>query len=390
MFAAQRLAGWLTLIASPTLPPARSNVRLYSSSGTAYPEGEIPGVDVNFDPRTFAGAQQVAPGSLAKDATTGAAAVEASTLSEIDQVLATFDFTLSTDDEVEVAEAAIFRCLKREAGALSSSFLTAGLARRCVLQHTRMSEALAALLSGKVHVTLSGSLEYSAAGGSRAETATAEESLRDTMARRLSTPDARRAVVSDLLKVLVVDPAADGLLQPFLFFKGFHALANYRVANSLWLDGGAASQGAALMLQSRGAELFAVDIHPAATIGNGVMLDHATGVVIGSTAVVGSDVYMLHGVTLGATGKPTGGKKRHPTVGSRVVLGAGCTVLGDIEVGDSCTVGALAIVTKDVEAGATVIGVNKVVGLKEKSDVAEKAGKKVADDYTWYYEDFAI
>ena len=392
-----RLAGWVSLFASAPLrqPPTRPNIRLSGSSGTDFPEGEIPGVDVNFDPRTFAGAQQVSPGSLAKDSTTGTATVEAeakSAMSEVESIIASFDFKTSSDAEVEVAEAAIFRCLKREAGALSGSMLTAGLARSCVLQHTRLSDALASLLSGKVHENLPGSLGYSTAGGTRAETATAEEALRDTMARRLAEADVRRAIVSDLLKVVVVDPAADGLLQPFLFFKGFHALGVHRVAHSLWLDGTAGAQGAALMLQSRAAELFSVDIHPAATIGNGVMLDHATGVVIGSTAIVGSDVYMLHGVTLGATGKPTGGRKRHPTVGSRVVLGAGCTVLGDIAVGDGCTVGALAIVTKGVEAGLTVIGVNKQIGQVEQqavSDKAEKAGEQ-ADEYTWYYEDFAI
>jgi len=182
--------------------------------------------------------------------------------------------------------------------------------------------------------------------------------------------------------VLVVDPAADGVLQPLLFFKGFHALTTYRVAHALWIKGTAASRGAALLLQSRAAELFAVDIHPAAQIGNGVMLDHATGIVIGATAILGSDVYMLHGVTLGATGKPTGGRKRHPTIGSRVVLGAGSTVLGDIRVGDGCTVGALAIVTKDVDDGSTVIGVNKIASRPAvPTTEADRS-----DDYTWYYD----
>jgi serine O-acetyltransferase len=152
----------------------------------------------------------------------------------------------------------------------------------------------------------------------------------------------------------------------------------------MWSEGGAANQGAALMLQSRISELFGVDIHPGAVIGNGVMLDHATGIVIGSTAIVGSDVYMLHGVTLGATGKPTGGKKRHPTIGSRVILGAGCTVLGDVTVADGSTVGALGIVTKDVPEGSTVIGVNKIVSRPEPATAETPAAKQ--DDYTWYYD----
>ena len=111
-------------------------------------------------------------------------------------------------------------------------------------------------------------------------------------------------------------------------------------------------------------------------------VDHATGVVIGSTAIVGSDVYMLHGVTLGATGKPTGGKKRHPTVGSRVVLGAGSTVLGNIAIGSDCTVGAAAIVTKDAPDGTTVVGINKVVS---RADVPKEDAAK-SDDYTWYFD----
>ena len=123
-----------------------------------------------------------------------------------------------------------------------------------------------------------------------------------------------------------------------------------------------------------------------ATIGNGVMLDHASGIVIGSTAIVGSDVYMLHGVTLGATGKPTFGAKRHPTIGSCVVIGAGATVLGDVMVGNGCTVGAAAIVTKSVPDGSTVIGVNKLVSkpdTKVKSEDDEQAEEE--DAYTWFF-----
>merc|ERR1712079_782525 len=98
---------------------------------------------------------------------------------------------------------------------------------------------------------------------------------------------------------------------------------------------------AALHLQSRVSELFGVDIHPAATIGSGVMLDHASGVVIGATCVLGNDIYILHSVTLGSTGKPVSkGLKRHPTIGSHCTLGAGCTVLGNVSVGDGATVGA--------------------------------------------------
>ena len=368
MSASAGLGGVLPLPGAPRC----NGVQCSQSYLAQFPEG----FDPNYfpaDARTFAGAA-----AATAAATATASGAEPSTL---EKLLATFDFDTSSDSEVEILEEAVFKSLRKEAGELTGSWLTAGLVRTTILAQPSLGDSLAALLSGKLHEQLPGSLQYTSSGGSRADSATAEEALRDTMARIYSTPEVRRAVVSDLCKVLVVDPAADGLLQPFLFFKGFHALATHRVAHSLWRDGSAASQGAALLLQSRSSELFALDLHPGATIGNGVMFDHATGIVVGSTAIIGSDVYMLHGVTLGATGKPTGGAKRHPTVGSRVVLGAGSTVLGDIRVGDDCTVGAAAIVTKGVPDGNTVIGVNKIV---ERAALPAKEAKE-ADDYTWFY-----
>ena len=357
--------------AAPRVPRAHLAMESYAAS---FPDG----YDMNYfpeDARTFKGAAAAASAS----STTVAPEKEG----ELNELLGSFDFDKSTDEEVTRIEAVVFKNLREEASELSSSWLTQGLVHQSVLTHDTLPEALAALLSGKLRTNLYGELQYSSAGGSRGPSATAEEALRSTMCRVLSEAAVRRAVVSDLLKVLVVDPAAEAVLQPFLFFKGFHALATHRVAHSLWLDGSAASQGAALMLQSRCAELFALDIHPAARIGNGVMFDHATGIVIGSTAIVGSDVYMLHGVTLGATGKPTGGRKRHPTVGSRVILGAGSTVLGDITVGDGCTVGAAAIVTRDVPDGSTVVGVNKVVERRDASE--EKIKEDGGDEYTWFW-----
>jgi len=330
-----------------------------------------------------------------------------SATSDLGELLKTFDFDESSDADVLACEQAVFNTLRREAGDLLGSKMTASLASLCILKHASLPEAVAATLSNKLHPPLPGSfVGASTVGGALAEATTAEEALRSTMVRVLSGAAARRSVVSDLVKVLVVDPAAEGLLQPMLFFKGFHALATHRVAHSLWLDGSASSRGAALMLQSRASELFGVDIHPGATIGNGVMLDHASGVVIGATAIVGSDVYMLHGVTLGATGKPTFGAKRHPTIGSSVILGAGAAVLGDITVADGCTVGAGAIVTKDVPPGSTVVGINKLLerpvvmneqprkaddGAEPSATARQPAGLQAsrsgtnADDYTWLY-----
>jgi serine O-acetyltransferase len=342
-------------------------------SSTQFPPGFDPNYFPGGDSRTWATAR-TGIGGPSELVTDWSAAADDINAGELQKLLQRLDFDGSPAEDVARCERAMFACLRREASELQGSAapLTSRLVEKCVLEHESLPEALAAMLSSKVSNGLPAGREP-----------LPEDALRLTMARVLKMPDARRAVVSDLAKVLVVDPAADGLLQPMLFFKGFHALTTMRVGHALWNEGGAANQGAALMLQSRVSELFGVDLHPGAKIGNGVMLDHATGIVIGSTAVVGSDVYMLHGVTLGATGKPTGGAKRHPTVGSRVILGAGCTVLGDVTVADGCTVGALGIVTKDIPEGSTVVGVNKIVSRPETATADAPAAK---DDYTWYYD----
>jgi len=285
----------------------------------------------------------------------------------LESALRAFDFASSSDEEVRVIAARLMEQLKREAAPYSESVLTEALGER-ILHHDSLPGALANVLACKMVRTdqIAGP-----AGASKEAVA-----LCSTMKATYASPLVLRAVVADLIKCFLVDPAADGLLQPMLFFKGFHALQVYRVAHVLWERGGAANQGAALLLQSRSSEAFSVDIHPGAIIGNGVMLDHGTGIVIGSTAILGDDIYMLHQVTLGATGKPTFGAKRHPTVGSGCVLGASSTVLGDVKVGDGCTVGASAIVTRDIPDATTVVGVNKLVEKKDPE----------SDEYTWYYD----
>src|SRR5262249_37654438 len=125
----------------------------------------------------------------------------------------------------------------------------------------------------------------------------------------LATPEIGRAIRNDLKAVRDRDPASRGFLIPFLFFKGFQALQAYRVAHWLWGEG---QQLFAVHLQNRVSEIFGVDIHPAAEIGSGILMDHATGIVIGETAVVEDNVSLLHDVTLGGTGKETG--DRHPKV----------------------------------------------------------------------------
>lgn len=166
------------------------------------------------------------------------------------------------------------------------------------------------------------------------------------------------AAADDLRAVTSRDPAATGYLLPLMFFKGFHALQTHRVAHWLWRNGRFAS---ALFLQSRSSALYGVDIHPAARIGSGIMIDHATGVVIGETAVIEDDVSLLHGVTLGGTGKQQG--DRHPKIRRGVMIGAGAKVLGNIEVGEGACVAAGSVVLAPVPPHTTVAGVPaRVVG----------------------------
>ncbi|HTK35038.1 MAG TPA: serine O-acetyltransferase [Caulobacteraceae bacterium] len=165
-------------------------------------------------------------------------------------------------------------------------------------------------------------------------------------------PGIAAAAEADLRAVFERDPACKGFLQPFLFFKGYLAVQTHRVAHQLWTEG---RDTLALYLQSRASELFQVDIHPAARIGSGVFFDHGTGIVIGETAVVGDDVSMLHGVTLGGTGAQRG--DRHPKIGKGVLLGAGAKVLGNIEIGDYAKIASGSVVLKPVPAGCTAAGV---------------------------------
>ena len=171
-------------------------------------------------------------------------------------------------------------------------------------------------------------------------------------------PSIRRAVREALLAVVDRDSACPALYIPFLYFKGFHALQTHRVAHWLWKQG---RQSLALFFQNRVSSEFGVDIHPAARMGHGIMLDHATGLVIGETAVVGNNVSILLSVTLGGTGKEEG--DRHPKIGDGVLISAGAKILGNIRVGEGAKVGAGSVVLEDVPPHTTVAGVPaKVVG----------------------------
>jgi serine O-acetyltransferase len=167
-----------------------------------------------------------------------------------------------------------------------------------------------------------------------------------------SAPELVVIAEADLKAVYERDPACKGYVQPFLFFKGFQALQTQRIAHWLWGQG---RETMAFYLQSRMSEIFQVDIHPATRIGSGVFIDHGTGIVIGETAVIGDDVSLLQGVTLGGTGAERG--DRHPKIGRGVLLGAGAKVLGNIQIGDFAKVASGSVVLKPVPAHCTAAGV---------------------------------
>lgn len=163
---------------------------------------------------------------------------------------------------------------------------------------------------------------------------------------------------ADIVAVLDRDPACERVIEPVLYFKGFHALQTHRLAHWLWHSG---RRDFALLLQSISSAALQVDIHPAAPFGKGIFLDHATGIVIGETAALGDNVSILQGVTLGGTGKEEG--DRHPKVQSGVMIGSGAKVLGNIIVGHCARVGAGSVVLKEVPPCTTVAGVPaRVVG----------------------------
>jgi len=227
----------------------------------------------------------------------------------------------------------------------------------------RMAESepmLASYLHATVlnHKTLEDSLSYLLAGR-LASDYLSSMALREVIDEAFcASPEIREAIRRDLTAVVERDPAARGMAQPFLHYKGFHALEACRVSHWLWTR---ERRALALYLQNRISEVFALDIHPAARIGKGILIDHGTSVVIGETAVVGDDVSMLHEVTLGGTGKETG--DRHPKIGNGVLIGAGAKILGNVKIGAGAKIGAGSVVLSDVAPHITVAGVPaKVVG----------------------------
>jgi serine O-acetyltransferase len=171
-------------------------------------------------------------------------------------------------------------------------------------------------------------------------------------------PGIGTAFRTDIVAICDRDAATNRFLEPLLYYKGFHAVSAHRLAHFLWMQG---RRDFALYLQSSISAAFQCDIHPNARIGKGIFLDHATGLVVGETAVIEDDVSLLHSVTLGGTGKVDG--DRHPKIRRGVMIGAGAKILGNIEIGSCARIAAGSVVLRDVPSRTTVAGVPaKVVG----------------------------
>ena len=216
-----------------------------------------------------------------------------------------------------------------------------------ILNHDRFEDAVSFHLAGKLGAASLSSMQL-------------REIMDHAMAEDCAIGD---AIKSDIRAVRDRDPAISCCLVPLLYLKGVHALAAYRVAHWLWQHD---HRLLALHLQNRVSEAFAVDIHPAATIGRGLLVDHATSVVVGETAVIEDNVSMLHEVTLGGTGKETG--DRHPKVRKDVLIGAGAKILGNVEIGEGAKIGAGSVVLQNVPAHCTVAGVPAVVVGRPKTE----------------------
>ncbi|NDR56055.1 serine O-acetyltransferase [Aliiruegeria sabulilitoris] len=237
----------------------------------------------------------------------------------------------------------VWNRIRKEANeAVADEPLLGGLVHSSLLHHRSLERALSYRISLKL---ASGEMS--------------EQILREIADEAYSAdPGLGAAARADLVATLERDPACHRLLQPILFFKGFQAMQAFRVGHWLWKEG---RRDMAYFLQMRVSEEFGIDIHPAARIGRGIMIDHAHSIVIGETAVVGDNVSMLHSVTLGGTGKEDG--DRHPKIGDCVLIGAGAKILGNITVGECSRIAAGSVVLEDVPAHVTVAGVPaRIVG----------------------------
>lgn len=235
----------------------------------------------------------------------------------------------------------VWEKLKIEADeAVKSEPLLASYIYACVLNHSSFEASLSFILSNKI-----------------ADNVMSAMAVRELFEKAYDNcPDVINYGKHDLRAVFERDPAVFSMLSVLLNMKGYLAIQSHRLAHCLWNDN---RELLALFIQSRNSEAFGVDIHPAAQIGKGVMFDHATGIVVGQTAVIEDDVSIMQQVTLGGTGNESG--DRHPKVRSGVLIGTGATILGNIEIGKGAKVGAGSVVLKSVAPCTTVVGVPAAV-----------------------------
>ncbi len=259
-------------------------------------------------------------------------------------------------EEDKIAEIAsvgsLWQAIRHEVG-LRAEFepIMATFFQATVLNHDSMEGSLSFLLASKLDSSVVSSM-----------------AIREIIQEAISAePSIIRAAQIDIKAIRNRDPACNSYSTPYLFYKGFHALQIHRVSHWLWQN---ERHSLAFFLQNQLSTMFGIDIHPAARIGCGIMFDHATGLVIGETAVIEDDVSILHGVTLGGTGKDQG--DRHPKVRHGVMIGANASIIGNIEIGEGAKVGAGSVVMSDVPAHTTVVGVPaEIVGRPDSDCPAE-------------------
>lgn len=241
------------------------------------------------------------------------------------------------------SEDPLWLLIQREAqvGAANEQFLASEL-YASVLTHAEMEEAVSVVLANKLGTGYMQATQW----------------FELLMEYFVKDRDSRRHLRLDLSSVMERDPASKHAVGVLLFSKGFHAVQSHRLAHWLWTTG---KVHMAAYLQSMNSSRFGVDIHPAAKIGSGIFIDHATGIVIGSTVIIGENVSINQNVTLGGTGKEIG--DRHPKIGDGVLIGPGTNVLGNIKIGRGAQINARSLVNKPVDPFTVVAGVPaKVVG----------------------------
>ena len=251
--------------------------------------------------------------------------------------------------------------IRREAEAIvKADPAMASFVHATVLNHSRLEEAVFHRIAER--------LDNSVVSG---------EVIRCAFREALSeNPDLPEIIRCDIAAVYDRDPATERRIEPLLYFKGFHAIETHRLAHALWEKG---RRDFALYLQSRASEVFQTDIHPAVPMGRSIFLDHATGLVVGGTAVIEDDVSILQDVTLGGTGKHWG--DRHPKIRHGVLIGAGAKILGNIEIGENSKVAAGSVVLRSVPPRSTVAGVPaRLIGRVGDVEPARDMDQTIADD----------